>query len=117
MGAVVKAVVVDNPDPFKDIRGLVSSTKTTTSRDAYSLLPFGAWDGCMVASLTSFQDSDVVATLFKRWHPAIVILSVHGSLSRNDTLALLPSGVPSFYQKKMITVCHKNVGGVTSASF
>ncbi len=65
-GAAVETVVVDNPDPFKDIRGLVSLTKTTTLRDASLLLPFGAWDGCMVANLTSFQDSDMVATLFKQ---------------------------------------------------
>jgi hypothetical protein len=65
----------------------------------------------MVANLTSIQDSEMVSTLFKQWHPAIIILSVHASLSRNDTLALLPSGVPGFYQKKMITVCHGKVGG------
>jgi hypothetical protein len=116
-GGSAEAVVVDCPDPFKDIRGLVSSTNTTTSRDAYLLLPLGAWDGCMAANLTLSQDSDIVATLFKQWRPAIVILSVHASLSRNDTLALLPSGLPLFYQKKMITVCHENVGGVTSASW
>ena len=59
----------------------------------------------------------MVATLFKRWRPAIVILSIHGALSRNHTLALLPSGLPPFYQKKMITLRHANVGGVTSATW
>ncbi len=116
-GAEVEAVVVDPPDPFKHIRGLVSTTDTVTSSDAYQLLPLGVWDGCMVANLTSSQDSIIAASLFKRWRPAIVILSVHASLSRNDTLALLPSGIPASYQKKMITVCHRSVGGVTSASW
>jgi hypothetical protein len=71
----------------------------------------------MVANLTSIQDSKMVSTLFKQGRPAIVILSVHASLSRNDTLALLPPGVPAFYQKKMITVRHEKVREVTSASW
>ncbi len=110
-------MVVDSPDPFKDIRDLISTTTSTTSYDAYRSLLLGAWDGCMVANLTSSQDAVMVATLFKRWRPAIVILSIHGALSRNDTLALLLSGLPPFYQKKMITLCHANVGWVTSATW
>ena len=116
-GASLEAVVVDSPDPFKDIRGLISAATSTTSYDAYHLLPLGPWDGCMVANLATSQDALMVATLFKRWRPAIVILSIHGGLSRNETLALLPSGLPPFYQKKMITVRHANVGGVTSATW
>jgi hypothetical protein len=93
---------------------LISTTDTITLSEADRLLPLGAWDGCMMANLASSQDSVRVATLFKRWRPAIVILSVHASLSRNETLALLPLGIPTSYQKKMMTVCHQSVGGVTS---
>jgi hypothetical protein len=41
-----------------------------------------------------------------------MVLLVHASLSRNHTLSMLPSVVPGFYQKKMITVHHVHVRGV-----
>jgi hypothetical protein len=49
-GASVEAVVVDNPDSSKDVRGLVTSTATTTSHEAFLLQPIGPWDGCMFAN-------------------------------------------------------------------
>jgi hypothetical protein len=115
MGVWVEVAVVDSPDSSKDIRSLVTSTTTTTSHDAYLLQPIEPWDGCMFANLTTTQDSEMVANLFKQWRPAIVVLLVHASLSRNHTLAMLPSVVPGFYQKKMITVHHTHIGGVTSS--
>ncbi len=93
-GALVGAVVVDNPDSSKDIRGLVTSTTTTTSHNAYLLQLIGPWDGCMFANLTTTQDSEMVANLFKQWRPAIVVLLVHASLSRNHTLAMLIPCLP-----------------------
>ncbi len=115
-GALVEAVVVNNPDSSKDIRGLVTSTTTTTSHNAYLLQPIGpwAWDSCMFANLTTTQVSEMVATLFKQGRPAIVVLSVHASLSRNHTLLMLPSVVLGFYQKTKITLHHTYVRGITS---
>jgi hypothetical protein len=40
-----------------------------------------------------------------------------GALSRSETLRLLPVGLPSFYQKKIITVHHPGVGGVRSTTW
>ncbi len=79
MGVWVEVAVVDSPDSSKDIRSLVTSTTTTTSHDAYLLQPIEPWDGCMFVNLITIQDSDMVATLFKRWRPAIVVLSVHAN--------------------------------------
>ncbi len=71
----------------------------------------------MLANLATLEDSELVSSLFKQWRPVITILSVHLSMSRLDTIAMLPSGLPPFYHKKMITVCHNAIGGVTSASW
>jgi hypothetical protein len=70
----------------------------------------------MVANLATPQDSQLVSSLFKQWRPAIVILLVHSSVSRTDTIAMLPSSLAAFYHKKMFTV-HQAIGGVTSASW
>jgi hypothetical protein len=114
-GAEVEAVVVHLPDNFKDIRQRISITSTTTPQDALHLLPLGPWDGCMLANIAMPQDSLPVASLFKRWHPAIASLLTHSSLSRIDTIAMLPSGLPAFYHKKMITLHHVTIGDVSSA--
>ena len=114
-GVALEAVVVNIPDELKDIRPLLTTVPITTLRDAHTLLPLGPWEGCMLANLASSQDSDLVSSLFKRWRPAIAILSIHGSVSRLDTISMLPSALPAFYQKKMITICHQDIGGVTSA--
>ncbi len=70
----------------------------------------------MLANLATPEDSELVASLFKQWHPTIAILSVHLLISRSDTITMLPSALPLFYHKKMITVHHNAIGGVTSAS-
>ena len=116
-GAEVEAVVVSLPDIFKDIRGKLSFTPITTPHDALHLLPLGAWDGCMFATIITPEDSQLVSSLFKRWRPAIAVLSTHSSISRADTIAILPSEIPSFYHKKMITLRHQAVGGVSSSSW
>ena len=114
-GVALEAVVVKIPDKLKDIRPLLTTVPITTPRDAHTLLPLGPWEGCMLANLASPQNLDLVSSLFKRWRPAITILSIHGSVSRVDTISMLPSALPAFYQKKMITICHQDIGGVTSA--
>ncbi len=116
-GAEVESVVVQIPDDFKDIMQKLSITLITTPEDALCLSPLGPWDGCMLANIATPQDSCLVWSLFKRWHPAIAILLTHLSVSRVDTIAMLPSGLPQFYHKNMFTVCHVSIGGVTSASW
>jgi hypothetical protein len=116
-GAAVEAVVVHSTDEFKDIRRLLTLMPATTPQDAHQLLPLGPWDGCMLANLATPKDSELVASLFKQWCPAIAILWVHLLISRSDTIAMLPSALPLFYHKKMITVHHNTIGGVTTASW
>ena len=36
-------------------------------------------------------------------------------MSQLDTISMFPSALPAFYQKKMITICHQDIGGVRSA--
>jgi len=114
-GVALEALVVNIPDELKDIRPLLTTVPITTPQDAHTLLPLGPWEGCMLANLASPQDSDLVSSLFKQWRPAIAILSIHGSVSRVDTISMMPSAPPAFYQKKIITICHQDIGGVTSA--
>jgi hypothetical protein len=106
-GVALEAVVVNIPAELKDIRPLLTTVPITTPRDAHTLLPLGPWEECMLANLASPQDSNLVSSLFRR--------SIHGSVSRLDTISMLPSALPAFYQKKMITICHQDIGGVTSA--
>ncbi len=54
--------------------------------------------------------------LFGHWRPAIAVISMHYTLSKVNTISLLPMDVPPNYKKWLITVAHTAVGGVTSAS-
>jgi hypothetical protein len=116
-GTELEAIVINTPDKFKDIRRLLSITPTTTLQAAHAMLPLGPWDGCMVANLRTPRDSKLPSSLIKCWCPAIVILSIHSSISKTYTIAMLPSGLPCFYRKKTVTVHHHAIGGVTSASW
>ncbi len=103
--------MVDIPDECEDIRCLLSIMPTITPQATHALFPLGPWDGCMLANIVSDQDSELVASLFKQWHLAIAILSIHSSVSRADTIAMLPSALLLFYHKKMFTICHEAIGG------
>ena len=116
-GAEVEAVVVDMPDHFKDIRREISLTPTTTPGDGLRLLPLGPWDGCLLATIATASEAQLVSGLFKRWRPAIAILSIHASFSRSDTIGMLPAGLPLFYHKKMLTLRHSAIGGVSTSSW
>lgn len=116
-GAEVKAVVVHTPDIFKDIRRKISLMPTTTPQDALCLLPIGPWDGCLLANLATVPKTQLVSALFKRWRPAIAILSIHASISRSNTIVMLPTGLLPFYHKKMLTLWHASIGGVSTASW
>ena len=116
-GAEVEAVVVDIPDQFKDIRRKVSLTPTTTPQDGLRLLPLGPWDGCLLATIATASETQLITALFKRWRPAIAILSIHSSFSRRDTIEMLPAGLPLFYHKKMMTFRHSAIGGVSTSSW
>ena len=116
-GAEVEAVVVDCPDHFKDIRRKVSLMPTTTPQDGLRLLPLGPWDGCLLATIATGSETQLATALFKRWRPAVAILSIHSSFSRSDTISMLPAGLPLFYHKKMITCRHSGIGGVSTSSW
>jgi hypothetical protein len=93
------------------------TTPTNAPHLAYDLPPCGPWDGCLAANLLTSEDAALTSTLFKQWHPAIVILSIPGTILRADTLKLLPVGLSGFYQKKMLTFHHPAMGGVTLATW
>jgi hypothetical protein len=116
-GAGIEAMAVNSLDHYKDIRQLVSTIPTTAPQLGYDLAPCGSWDGCLAANLLTPEDAALTATLFKRWRPAIVILSIPATISRADTFKLLPVGLPAFYEMKMLTFHHPAVGGVTSATW
>ncbi len=84
-GGSLEAMVVDIPDLYKDIRHLLNPMPTITPDKALLLPPLGPWDGCLFAKVSSLRDSNLVTLLFKRWQPAIAILSVPPTL-HNATL-------------------------------
>ena len=116
-GAKIEAVVVSSLDCYSHIRALVTTAPTMVLDLAYLLPPCGPWDGCLAANIITTEDARVISVLFKQWLPAVSILSIPGALSRSDTLILLPVGLPSFYQKKIITVHHPGVSSVTSTTW
>ena len=115
-GGSLEAMVVDIPNLYKDIRHLLNPMPTITPDKALLLPPLGPWDGCLFANVSSLRDSNLVTLLFKRWRPAIAILSVPPTLSRAEITALLPTELPKFYKKKTLTCRHTTVGGVSSSS-
>jgi hypothetical protein len=110
-------MVVNSLEHYKDIRQLVSTIPTTAPHLGHDLAPHGPWDGCLAANLLTPEDAALTATLFKRWCPAILILSIPATISRANTFKLLPVGLPAFYKKKMLTFHHPAVGGVTLATW
>ncbi|KAL3816710.1 hypothetical protein ACHAXA_009149, partial [Cyclostephanos tholiformis] len=114
-GAEIEAVVVSSLDHYKNIRLLVTATPTMAFDRGYDLPPRGPWDRCLATNVLTSEDARVMAALFKRWRLALGILSIPGTLSRSETLSLLPCDLPSFYQKKIITARHSGIGGVTSS--
>ena len=115
-GAYVEAVVEDIPQSPKDIRCLVTSTAPLiTTSQALLLEPRGPWDGCMFTHMQYPNDTLLLATLIKRWRPAIAVISLGASMTRSEALSCLPLDLPPFYHKRMITCRHAAVGGVTSA--
>jgi hypothetical protein len=115
-GAEVEAVVVHSPDIIKNIRRKNSLTPTTTLQNALLLLlPLGPWNGCLLANIAPGLETQLVSALFKQWRPAVAIILIHASFTRSDTIAMLPMGLPPFYHKKTLTLCHASIGGVTSA--
>ncbi len=115
-GAEIEAIVVSSLDLYSHIRALVRNTPITALDLTYLLSPCGPWDGCLAANIITTEDARAISVLFKQWLSAIGILSILGDLSRSETLRLLPVGLPSFYQKKIITVHHPGVGGIMSTT-
>jgi hypothetical protein len=114
-GGYLEAVVEDTPLLSKDIRQLVTSaTPSSTISQALDLEPRGPWDGCMFAHAPSPKDIALAGTLLKRWQPAIAILSLGASMARSEALCCLPSDLPAFYHKRMMTYHHTAIGGVTT---
>ena len=107
----------DIPQSPKDIRCLVTSTTPPiTTSQALLLEPRRPWDGCMFTHVQYPKDTLLLAsTLIKRWRPAIAVISLGASMTRSEALSCLPSDLPPFYHKRMITCHHAAVGGVTSA--
>ena len=42
----------------------------------------GSWDGLLLGTIADQQDAEICAKLIGKWHPSVVILSVHGTVPR-----------------------------------
>jgi hypothetical protein len=115
-GASIEAVVEDILDPIKDISHLLSNLPTITLQQALVLALRGPWDGCMFANIHTSNDAKLFASLFALWRPASAVISTLFGLSKADTISLLPKDVLPIYKKRLVTVLHTAVGGVTVAS-
>jgi hypothetical protein len=115
-GMSVEGVMEHILDPIKDIRQILSKLPTITLQEALSLEPLGPWDGCMFANIRTSQDLKLFAMLFGCWHPAIAVISMDYTLLKADTISLMPLDVLPSCKKRLITVAHTAIGGVTSTS-
>jgi hypothetical protein len=66
----------------------------------------------MFANVCNPQDAKLFA---KPFAPGIAILSINHTLSRADIISLLSVNVPPAYHKKIMTISHTAIGGVTGA--
>ena len=115
-GAEIEAVVVSSLDCYSHIRALVTTTPTGALDLAYLLPPCGPWDGCLAANIITIEDARATSVLFKQWLPAVTWHPFNPwNPLRTETLRLLPVGLPSFYQKKIIMVHHLGIDRVTSS--
>ncbi len=109
-------MIEDAPDPVMSSRHLITLSPTIIPRQALSLEPSGPWDGAMFANASTPQEFELFSKLFNRWRPALAVLSAARSTSRADLIAQLPKDLPMSYNKRIITIRHNAVGGVTGAS-
>ncbi len=114
--ASIEGVVQDILDPIKDIRHLVSILPTITLQEALLLEPLGPWDKRLFVNILNSQDLKLFAMVFACWHPAIAVISMGHLLLKADIISLLPINVPPNYKKRMMTVAHTAIGGVSTAS-
>jgi hypothetical protein len=70
----------------------------------------------MFANIHTSDNAKLFASLFACWRPAIAVISMHAGLLKADTISLLPKDVLPIYMKRLVTVPHTAVGGVTVAS-
>jgi hypothetical protein len=66
------------------------------------------------ATARTLKDRTLIADLFKAWLPGECIIATHGSLSRRETMELVPEHT-SHYRFKISQARHSSFGGATTS--
>ncbi len=80
-----------------------------------TLPPSGQWDGIVLTTIHTPQESRDLCNLLDRWRPLIVIAALPPATSRARGRKLLPWCPPSYKRTTFAPVSHPAVGGVTTA--
>ena len=115
-GCNVEAVVVKPLREMSKIIHLVSRFTITSVATALTMPPMGDWNGLMLATVCSEEESSLANRMLHAWQPWIVIFAYPPHLSRSRVLRLGPHPRSS-YEKKTIKCRHTDVGGVTNSSW
>ena len=80
-----------------------------------TLPPSGQWDGIVLTTIHTQQESKDLCHLLDRWRPLIVIATLPPLTSRARGHKLLPWCPPDYKRTTFSPVSHHTVGGVTTA--
>ena len=117
-GAEVEVVAHDEPDNHHlrklfDIPILRNYTTAVTT----TLPQQGQWDGIVLTTLQTQQESEDLCLLLERWRPLIVIAAYPSTTSRARGRKLLPWNPPDYHRSSLLHLLHSATGGVTTASW
>ena len=113
-GCGVEAVVVGSSRELSEVIHLVSLSTTTTVSEALLLPPVSNWNGLLLSTVCSAEDAALVFRMFENWQPWIAIVAFPSDFTRRKMAALIPA-INSKYSRRLYTIKHHQVGGVTSS--
>ena len=117
-GAEVEVVVHEEQDNHC-LRKLFDITAVRDyATAAHATLPLeGQWDGIVLTTLQTQQESEDLCYLLERWRPLIVIAAFPSTTSRARGRKLLPWSPPDYNRSPLLRLQHSAVGGVTTAQW
>lgn len=111
-GGELQAVVVDNSQVTRFIKQNYRCPVLDPSQ-ARKHPPHEPWHGIAFATVRTLKDRLLIADLFEAWLPGEFVIVAHGSLSRRETMELVPQHTGR-YRFKVSRARHSDFGGATT---
>ena len=81
-GTCVEAFVCEGGNVKHLVEQLYPDVYIPSPRQAEHMPPHGSCDGLLLGTIANQQDAEICAKLIGKWLPSVVILAVHGTVSR-----------------------------------